>query len=154
MTSRCPHVSDSLFLSLVVYFSLCLLPSLSLSPPCSCTRIYSVKQGYFPSHLAMAFSCAWIIWCAVDQLLPCVQVCNCNIWLCGCCCCIKQSCIHRSIWYDLSYWNAHGQTQRELSSFFFFCHLLFFPQINCLLEGFLGKDWDLSQKFSYVPVKI
>lgn len=69
-------------------------------PPClppSCARICGVEQSYFPSHWATAFSCAWIICRAVDQLPPCVQLCNCDLLLCGCCRCIKRRQIRWSL---------------------------------------------------------
>lgn len=47
--------------------------------------IHSLKLGYFPSHLALAFSSVWLICHAGDWLLLCVQVCNCNLGLCSCC---------------------------------------------------------------------
>lgn len=80
--------------------------------PRSCAYIFSLKCSYFPSHLATALSCAWIICFAADHvlLLPFVQVCNCNI-LCCCCCCIKQSCIHQSLWCNHN--ETHTMQNRE-----------------------------------------
>lgn len=149
------NVSSSFSLALLLYFCLFPVPQ-SLLSFFAHTLNYSVKQGYFPSHLAPAFSSAWIICRVADQLLPCVQVCNCNIWLCGCCCCIKQSCIHRSLWYNLSSWNTHIQTLREHQVFSFFCHVLFFPQMTCMQKGrdLTERLWILHQIFSFIFVNI
>lgn len=97
---------------------------LPFSPSIFIACVCSINWDYFPSHLAAASSGSWIICCTMDQLLPCVQVCNCNPWLSGCC--VKVASIKP--FDSFSKWNFHKPRECLL---YFYVNVISVRQLTC-----------------------